>query len=478
MSRRVVVLLLIIVTALLFSAPDSEGVQKGSMQLSQGPRSAPRFKPGFNLFTPQQDVEIGRQSAEKIMMETPMMDDPQIVGYIRNLGAKLVARAPGDRFPYQFQVVATREINAFALPGGYLFVNAGAITAAHNEGELAGVMAHEISHVVLRHGTNQASKAQIAQLGLNILGQVRPDSNLFRTINMIGGFGANMLFLKFGRGAEKQADLEGARILAEAGYDPRDMANFFNTLGAENRNRPPEFLSDHPDDGNRNRYILEAIPALPVAARPIHNSYEFEQVRARLLRSESSISPESQLRRIGAENLTSGGRRGRPESPAAAFKLYREKKGAFEVQAPSNWDGMILDDSDANSAYIFAPKGGYGKLNNSMMVTHGFFVGAIKVSERDLRSATDAFIRRHLEANPDFQVARETIQTPFSGQQGFVSVVSGPSSIGAVTEINIIYTAVTDDGRLFYLITVVPEDEADAYYPSFKQIQQSVKLSK
>src|SRR5262245_38609644 len=144
----------------------------GPLTAPPGSKSQPRFKPGFNLFSPQQDVQIGEQSAAQVLHETPMLDDPEISGYVGRLGAKLASKAAGERYPYQFRVVATREINAFALPGGFLFVNAGTIAAARNEGELAGVMAHEIAHVALRHGTNQASKARLAQAGLGILGGI------------------------------------------------------------------------------------------------------------------------------------------------------------------------------------------------------------------------------------------------------------------------------------------------------------------
>src|ERR1051325_7757500 len=117
-----------------------------------GGRPAPHFKPGFNLFKPEQDIELGRQSAEQVSRQMPIMNDPAVVGYVQQLGAKLAAKAPCVKFPYEFHVVGTKEINAFALPGGFIFVNAGTIAAAKNEGELAGVMSHEISHVALRHG--------------------------------------------------------------------------------------------------------------------------------------------------------------------------------------------------------------------------------------------------------------------------------------------------------------------------------------
>ncbi|HYO98817.1 MAG TPA: M48 family metalloprotease, partial [Pyrinomonadaceae bacterium] len=198
----------------LFSGRDGGGGSGGS---ASG-KPAPHFEPGFNLFSPEQDIELGRRSAQQIAQQMPLLNDEPIVNYVRGLGAKLAARASGHKFPYQFNVVATKELNAFALPGGFIFVNAGAIAAAKNEGELAGVMAHEITHVALRHGTNQASKAYIAQKGLGMIGAITgDDSDLGQVINSIGGAGANMLFLRFGRTAEKQADLEGARIMAESG---------------------------------------------------------------------------------------------------------------------------------------------------------------------------------------------------------------------------------------------------------------------
>src|SRR6185503_14648748 len=115
-------------------------------------KSAPHFKPGFNLFKPEQDIELGRQSAAQVSHQMPLLNDSSIVGYIQQVGKKLAARAGGYKFPYQCQVIATKDLNAFALPGGFVFVHADAIAAAKNEGELAGVMAHEISHVALRHG--------------------------------------------------------------------------------------------------------------------------------------------------------------------------------------------------------------------------------------------------------------------------------------------------------------------------------------
>ena len=380
-GRRIALSLLVV--SLLVGQLNCSGSRQGGMQAPPGSRSQPRFKPGFNLFSPQQDVEVGRQSAQQILAETPMLDDPQIEGYVKQLGAKLASKAAGERFPYQFQVVATREINAFALPGGFLFVNAGAIAAARNEGELAGVMAHEIAHVALRHGTNQATKAQLARAGLGILGSIAgsgENPDLGQAVGAIGGLGANMLFLKYGRTAEKEADLEGARILVEAGYDPRDMANFFKTLQAQGGQRVPEMMSDHPDPGNRVKYITEEISRLPVSVNPIHTTPEFDAVKARLTGRESSLSENSQLRRIG-EDPTDLELGARPPRPSAQFNGYQPNDRSFGIQVPANWDALKASDSEL----IFAPKGAYGKHNDKLMVTHGIFIGARGVQQPDLR---------------------------------------------------------------------------------------------
>jgi len=476
MIRRRITLSLL-VFSLLAGQLSCSGSRPGSMEAPPGSRSKPKFEPGFNLFSPEQDIQMGNQSAQQILRETPMLDDPQIEGYVQQLGAKLASKAAGERFPYQFRVVATREINAFALPGGFLFVNAGTIAAANNEGELAGVMAHEIAHAALRHGTNQASKAQLAQMGLGILGSIASSGenpNLGQAVNAIGGLGANMLFLKYGRTAEKEADLEGARILVEAGYDPRDMANFFKTLESEGGQRVPEMLSDHPDPGNRIRYILDEIPKLPAVQNPVQTTPEFEAAKARLTGRSSSLSGASQLRRIGPEDPTNLELGNRPQRPAAQFKGYQPNDSSFGIQIPANWDALKA----GNSELIFAPKGAYGKLNDNLMVTHGVFVGVRGVEQRDLRSATEAFIQQQIESNPDFQVARAPQPIDFGGQQGYAAIVSGPSAINGVIEIDVTYTTATSDGRMFYIITIAPEDEAGVYKPAFEKIIRSLQLAR
>ncbi len=259
-----------------------------------------QFKPGFNLFSPAQDQEIGRQSAEAAERQLPILKDRSIEAYVDRIGARLAAAAPGAEYPYQFKVVNASDINAFALPGGYLYVNRGLIEAAQNEGQLAGVMAHEIAHVALRHGTSQASKAYVAQTGLGFLGGLvgRDNASAEKRIAALGGFGLNTLFLKFSRTAEEQADLTGAQMMAAAGYDPADMVDFFAILAKEQGRNPgkvAQFFSSHPAPANRAARINGEIDQLRInVTRPIGG---FAQVKAKLGR----MRPAASMQQIAAE---------------------------------------------------------------------------------------------------------------------------------------------------------------------------------
>jgi predicted Zn-dependent protease len=159
-------------------------------------------------------------------------------------------------------VVADPSINAFALPGGPMFINTGLLKAVDNEAQLAGVMGHEMSHVILRHGTNQASKQQLLSLPA-ILGQQMAGNSMMGQLAQLGiGLGTNSVFLKFSRTAESQADLTGSHLMAESGYNPTEMACFFEKLSAQGQ-QAPQFMSDHPNPDNRQHAIEEEVARMP-----------------------------------------------------------------------------------------------------------------------------------------------------------------------------------------------------------------------
>ena len=216
-----------------------------------------RIDPDENRFSPAQDVELGRRAAAELRRELPIVRDRQTENYVGRIGERLVAAIPGrlrqPQFRYTFQVVDRRDINAFALPGGPIFVNRGMLDAARNDGEVAGVIAHELSHVVLRHATAQATKGQKFQLGA-LAGQILGSVIGGRTgavISQGSQIGIGTYFLKYSREYEREADLLGVQIMARAGYDPREMANMFQTIARRSGNGGPEWLSDHPSPANR-----------------------------------------------------------------------------------------------------------------------------------------------------------------------------------------------------------------------------------
>jgi beta-barrel assembly-enhancing protease len=475
-GRRSAYVLLIV--ALMFGQLSCRGLlgdKSGETDTTGGARPAPHFRPGFNLFKVEQDIELGRQSAAKISQQVPLMRDERVLNYVRQLGAKLASKAPGPNFPYQFAVVASKEINAFALPGGYIFVNAGALMAAKNEGEIAGVIAHEISHIALRHGTNQASKAYLAQAGLDILRSIAggADANLGQVVESIGGAGANMLFLKFGRTAETQADLEGAHIMVNAGYDPRDMANFFKTLAAQGGQRTPQLLSDHPDPGNRVAAINELLPQLKMSQNPTRDTDAFRQVKALLTGSAApQTGNASEPARVGPRdpNDIKGG--ARPERPSSSFSEFQTRDGSFALRYPQNWDVLTTDQVNL----IFAPKGAYGQREQTIFVTHGLFIGAVAPQSGNLEEANAKFVQEQIAVNPDFRIVRAPQAINFGGRRGYATMVAGPSTVTGVVEVDVIHTTATSDGRLFYVITMAPEDEWQAYQPAFEEILRSLRL--
>lgn len=232
-----------------------------------------RIRPGFNLFTTQQDIEIGAQSASAIEARVPLIRGGYPASYVERIGRRLAAQAPGPGYPYRFRVANLSDVNAFALPGGYVYVHRGLIEQVRTEGELAGVIAHEIAHVALRHPTSQASKAYVTRAGIGLLGTLLGDgrqSTVSGIMNAVGGLGMNALFLRYSRDAETQADVVGAQIMARAGYDPNEMAAFFAYLQTQSPRRPSlfqRFLSDHPPPANRVSRVRREVQLIGATQR-------------------------------------------------------------------------------------------------------------------------------------------------------------------------------------------------------------------
>lgn len=247
----------------------------------QGPR---KLKPGFNLFSKEQDIQLGKEAAGQVEKEMTLVTDAELNEYVQRIGGKLAATPEAAGFPYSFKIVSDKSINAFALPGGPTFLHTGLLAAADNEAQVAGVMAHEIAHVALRHGTNQASKANLIQLPAALAAAaVGKKGSLLGSLAQLGiGLGANSVLLKYSRNAERDADLLGTRIMARVGYDPVEMARFFEKLQAGGGGGGLQFFSDHPNPGNRIRAVEAEIRYLPGRTYTTGDPQEFARMKQRL----------------------------------------------------------------------------------------------------------------------------------------------------------------------------------------------------
>ena len=257
-----------------------------------------KVKAPRNFFGVGDDVKYGEEAAREVERQSKPYHDEEVADYVERVGRRLVANVPERyqrrQFRYTFHVVEDADANAFALPGGHVYVNSGLVETARSEGELAGVLAHEISHVALRHGTASASKALLAQLGVALLGEVIGGTK-GEAIRLGAYVGAGLYLMKFGRDYERQADILGAQIMSGAGYDPREMSSLFRRLKGEGGRGLPQWLSDHPDLEKRALRVEEEAALLP-APRGALAVAEFERIRERV-----RSMPDARSRRARAE---------------------------------------------------------------------------------------------------------------------------------------------------------------------------------
>lgn len=238
----------------------------------------------FTLVSVEQEIEIGQQANQQVRKEVPELRDTQALAYVRSIGQRLVRQAAGPKYPYSFSVADYREINAFALPGGPVWIHRGVLHAATNESQVAGVLAHEIAHIGQRHAADQLTKGMMANLGLGLLGAVLGNGGGASAAQMAAGFMANGIFLKFSRDDEREADQAGLQMMRRAGWDPRGMVELFEILQREQRSDPGKvavFFSSHPPPQDRIGRLQADIARNPGGSR---DSEQFRSIKARLLR--------------------------------------------------------------------------------------------------------------------------------------------------------------------------------------------------
>ncbi|HWC19975.1 MAG TPA: M48 family metallopeptidase [Terriglobales bacterium] len=465
------------------------------------PQSAgPQFpNPGKTGMSREDQHALGLQAAAEVYKQMPVLPDssPE-TQYIRRLGQKLVATIPPEySWPFEFHVVAQKEINAFALPGGPMFVNIGTITAAASEAELAGVMGHEMAHVYMQHSAKQAGKAQwtqgLAGLASGVLGAT--------TGGMVGQlaqygiqFGAQGLMLKYSRSDESQADAVGTIILYKAGYNPQAMANFFKTLESEGGGSPPQWLSDHPNPGNRQIAIEKEISNWP-AVNYAGESAAFQKVRQHAASVKAytgqEIAAGAKSGQWAAINQKNGAALSAPVASAATGKapvaavslesvlpsqqMVATDLRLMKIARPNNWS--VTMPQQQGDYVTIAPKAGV----TSNGVGYGVLINAAKSKGQgmSLDEITTQLIQ-DMQRTAGVKPVSKAQAIGVNGIQGRSVMMQSVSPIssaqGEQVERDWLVAIPHENDTVIFFIFVAPQSEFDRFRPTYEAMLKSVKF--
>jgi Zn-dependent protease with chaperone function len=474
---------------------------------AEGTSSPTLPDPGTTGMNKQQQQQLGLQAMGEVYKQMPVLPDssPE-TQYIQRLGKKLAAVIPADRtWPYQFHVIPASDINAFALPGGPIFVNLGTITAADNEAQLAGVLAHEMSHVYMQHSAKQAPKATVAQIIAGLAGAVLPQSGLGALGRMGIQFGAGTMLMKYSRKDEAQADSVGAVIMYRAGYNPQAMADFFETLAKKYGSGGPQLLSDHPNPGNRTAAVQKEIQNWP-RKNYTSNSPEFvsakqdaTKVKAysaqEIAQGAKSGQWEQQNRQnhvvpanlpassgqgngSGAGNGAGNGQNTGGAAENISFKevkpsdhLTRHEGQGFTIYYPDNWKVA----GDQNTTIIGPP---VAQAQNG--IAYGAIVGNQAGAGGSLDEATQKLAQGMAQDNPGMKISGEIKSVDINGTQGRSLELSGNSPLmlngQPLPERDWLVTFQSPQGGLLYVVFVSPERDFNQLHPTYQKMLDSLQL--
>ena len=469
------------------------------------------IQPGFNIFSIEQDKDIGRQSAAEAEKQLPILNNRQAEQYVNTIGSRLAAVSRGAKFDYHFKIVDASDINAFALPGGYMYLNRGLIEAVSTEGQLAGVMAHEMAHVALRHGTNQASKAYLGQAGLGLFGGLvgRRDGSASKVIGAVGGFGLNALFLKFSRTDEEQADVVGAQMLAKAGYDPMEMVTFFKMLKSKGDREPgkvQQFFSSHPEPGDRATRVRQEAKTLTI--RPGSPVGGLETVQATFRRMPPAPSMQ-QIAQGKVPTTTTTTRRDTGvdvaaiAAPSSQYRVFQQRGRFFRIDYPDNW--QVYEPAYGNGVTI-APEGGFVDAGGSERdLIYGVIVnhydpfneieeerfGDRRAGENwstdlvgpngtrsTLSNATSDLVATIVKTNPELRLVPGSQRNDqIDGAPAMSVVLTGRSSLTRRDEQVTLFTRGLPDGHVIYALFIAPGRSSTAVRQAFDRMFSSLQVN-
>jgi hypothetical protein len=444
------------------------------------------LKPGINAFSPQDDILLGRKVSQEVEKKVQMCNDAKVDAYLTKLGRRLIEHlnTRGVNYPWEFHCVNDNAVNAFALPGGFVFINRGAIEAADNEAQLAAVMAHELSHVALRHGTNQATKAQYAQLGAGIMGAA---GSIFGGAAGAAAAGAGQftfgsVLLHNSRGAETQADVMGTQVLYDSGYDPRAMAAFFENLNATSESKaPPEFFSDHPNPDHRIERVETEIRKMGGAGEGAQkDSLEFGAIKKEVM----ALPVPVKVKPKGPANSKSMGATGggvkapadvpKPEEPSSDVTQIRY--GKVSLAYPINWKNYTKKNS-----VVLVPAGGIVDAGNGQGVLAWGVIGGVaqvrgssSISGDALHQDTQRLIEALEKENDGMEIDKEPAEISVDGQRALSTYLHNDSLAGG-SETDWVVTVIGPQG-MYYFVFVAPQEDYSRFKPVFEDILTSVQF--
>jgi len=447
--------------------------------------------PGSASMSRDDQQKLGLQVATDVYKQTPVLPDssPE-TQYIQQLGKKLVKQIPQQyTWPYEFHVVQQKEINAFALPGGQMFVNVGTIAAAQNEAQLAGVMSHEMSHVYMQHTAKSMHRQEVGQI-IGALGGVF--GGAAGAVARAGAAGAGLYLLKFSRKDEAQADAVGAIIMYKAGYNPMELANFFEMLAKEGGNGP-QFLSDHPNPGNRSSAIAKQIRNWP-PEKYVSTTQAFSDAKkhASTVKAYSAqeISDGAKQGLWARQNIETGST---PKSMEAAVteaanantvanvtfnqikpsgQFTEIHQNGVSISYPSNWST-----ASGNGSLTIAPKAGVSE----NAVAYGAIVSSAEdANAGSLDQVADDLIKNLVQSNPGLHQNGDLKTISVNGASGRSADLFGNSPVQQngkpLTEHDWVVLLARPGGTYLYLIFIAPENDFAALRPTYQKMVDSLRV--
>jgi Zn-dependent protease with chaperone function len=434
------------------------------------------FKPSrLNLFSQEQDVQLGKESADEVRKTMPVVNNAELTGYVNRIGARLAKSKRAGGYPYTFEVVNDPSINAFALPGGPMFVHTGLLASLDNESQLAGVLAHEMSHVSLRHGTSNVSKANLIQLPAMLGGAMLGNKGgIWGTLGQLGiGLGAQSLLLKYSRGAETEADLNGAQIMNDAGYDPTQMALFFQKLEGPNggdNSKLANFMSDHPTPGNRVKYVSDQNKLLPKKAYSEPEASALPRVKQIVA---GLPPPPKPIQQAAAGQAGQPGAQGADPRPSGKYRPHQGPD--FQLNYPDNWE--VFGDPNSPSVTIAPRSTLVQNQQGGVEIAYGMLTSYYfpQDNKGNLQRDTAALVKQLGDSQVRQTGNAKSVKV--GGQNALLTPMESQSPFQGQREIDMLLTIARPEA-LFYIVFIAPESEWATTQKAFDNVVASLQFSK